>query len=51
MGFFSKLFGLNKTEENEIDESTAIDDDALLLDLKGVTENTLNNLSDNRGED
>lgn len=47
MSIFSKLFGTKSAIENNVD----IIDDEMLLNCKGVSEETLKNLSDNRGEE
>lgn len=47
MNTFSKLFGTKSATESNVD----IIDDEMLLNCKGVSEETLKNLSDNRGEE
>lgn len=47
MNIFSKLLGTKSATKNNVD----IIDDEMLLNCKGVSEETLKNLSDNRGEE
>ena len=53
MGFFNSLFNKNNTTADTNIENGTYDviDDTMLLGCKGVNEETLENLSDNKGDD
>lgn len=53
MGFFNSLFNTsNTTADTNIENGTYdVIDDTMLLGCKGVNEETLENLSNNKGDD